>query len=300
MKVVLWLAIALALSIPPLTGRIVDQADMLTPEQEASLNQKLADVEQKTSVQIVILTIPSLEGEPIEDYSIRVGDQWKIGQKKLDNGAIILVSKADKKVRIEVGYGLEPVITDGIAGTIIRNEIAPHFRENDFYGGLSSAVDAIALAAKKEYPETGIAQKQPEGPPQKDVGSLMFALFFATMIWFSVAGIFASRGCLAYIASAVSAGALLPGALLLSGWLSPASVLAAAPVGGILGLLFTPLLRTMRSSQRKSGSSWTYPYFPGGFGGGGRWGSGGGGFGSGGGFSGGGGRFGGGGASGGW
>ena len=299
MKVVFWLFIALALSIPPLTGRIVDKADMLSAEQEAALTQKLADIEQQTSVQIVILTIPSLEGEPIEDYSIRVADEWKIGQKKLDNGAMILVSKAERKVRIEVGYGLEPVITDGMAGTIIRERLAPRFRENDFYGGINAAVDGLVLAAKKEYPETGAGGQKQTGPPQKDIGSLAFALFFAVMIWFSIAGIFASRGCLAYIVSALTGGALLPGALLFSGWIAPASFLMTAPVGIVLGLLFTPLLRSMRNSRgsgRWKRSTWTYPYFPG-SGGGGRWG--GGGFG-GGGFGGGGGRFGGGGASGGW
>jgi uncharacterized protein len=298
MKVVFWLFIALAISIPPLTGRIVDNADMLSPDQEASLTRKLADIEQKTSVQIVILTIPSLEGEPIEDYSIRVGDQWKIGQKKIDNGAIIVVSKAERKVRIEIGYGLEPVITDGMAGTIIRDRLAPRFRENDFYGGLNAAVDGLVLAAKKEYPETGTGAQPQSGPPQKDVGSLAVALFFGAMIWFSVAGIFASRGCLAYAVSALTGGALLPGALLFSGWMPPVSFLIAAPVGAVLGLLFTPLLKSMRNSRgsgRWNRSTWTYPYFPG-SGRGDRWG--GGGFG--GGFGGGGGRFGGGGASGSW
>ncbi len=112
----LGLALVFQAALPALTGRVVDRAGILSPEEEASLTAKLEQIENQTSVQFVVATIPSLEDEPIEDFSIRLAEAWKIGQAGLDNGAIIVVVPSERRIRIEVGYGLEPVIPDGLAG----------------------------------------------------------------------------------------------------------------------------------------------------------------------------------------
>jgi uncharacterized protein len=274
---------------------------LLKEDQRADLEKKLEEIERTSSVQIVIVTIPSLEGEPLEDYSIRLAEKYRIGQKGLNNGVIILVAKTERKVRIEVGYGLEPVIPDGLAGRIIREQITPRFRENDYYGGLNSAVDGLVLAAHKEYPATSPSTPQ----PAPSAGNLIFPILIAGILWFSIASSFAGAGCIVpYIASGLSAAFLLPFALLFGGLGSALNLWM--PLGGfIFGVLMTPILRSIRNergSDRWNKRTWTSPSYRrgrGGWGGGG-FGGGFGGGGGGGGFSGGGGGFGGGGASGGW
>ena len=275
------LALGLALvlqgaPIPALTGRVVDTAGILSSAEESELARRLELIEKETSVQIVVATIPSLEGEPIEDYSIRLAEAWKIGQSGLDNGVILVVVPDERRVRIEVGYGLEAVIPDGMAGRIIRERMAPAFRDGDYYRGLLSAVEAIDLAAREEYPEA------PPGPtaigPGLDLGALLITYF--------VLGILGNA--IGILIAVVGGAILLP---ILGGGLAAALGWWAVPLGGLLGFLAVLFLR--RSGKR---SSWTWhdPGARGGFRGGG-----GGGFG-GGGFGGGGGGFGGGGASGRW
>lgn len=154
----LWLVVALsailagtsahAQTFPPLTGRVVDQADLLTPAQEAELTARLAMLESQSNRQLVIATIQSLEGYDIADYGYRLGRAWAIGndgvrESEKDNGAILLIAPAERKVRIEVGYGLEPILTDALSDQIIRNDITPRFREGEFAGGISAATDSI-------------------------------------------------------------------------------------------------------------------------------------------------------------
>ena len=126
---------ALALDPPPLHGRVNDLAGMIGPAAKQQLNAVLADLERTDSTQIAVLTVPSLEGDSLEDFSIRVAEAWKIGQKGKDNGALLVVSKADRKIRIEVGYGLEGRLTDILAGQIIDNVITPRFKAGDMDGG---------------------------------------------------------------------------------------------------------------------------------------------------------------------
>jgi uncharacterized protein len=137
--------------VPLLVSRVNDGAGMISPQAEAALEAKLADLEKNESTQVVILTVPSLEGEPIEDFSIRVAEAWKIGQKGVDNGVLFLVSRDDRKVRIEVGYGLEGRLTDLLAGRIVQNEVTPAFRAGQFDAGFQRGVDAILLAVRGEY-----------------------------------------------------------------------------------------------------------------------------------------------------
>ena len=132
---------ALAAELPALTGRVVDNAGIIDAATEAALTQKLADFETKGSDQIVVATIPSLDGEEIEPYATRLLNAWKIGQMAKNNGVLLLVAKDDRKMRIEVGYGLEGTLTNQQATRIIEDDMVPAFRAGDFSGGISKAVD---------------------------------------------------------------------------------------------------------------------------------------------------------------
>ena len=149
--ILVWASCASALDVPALKGRVNDYANMISPATVHQLDAVLGQLERTDSTQIVVLTIPSLEGDSIEDFSIRVADKWKIGQKGKDNGAILIISKNDRKIRIESGYGLEGSLTDLISGRIIRNVIVPYFKRGDFDTGISSGVLAMIQAVKGEY-----------------------------------------------------------------------------------------------------------------------------------------------------
>ncbi|MEL6752089.1 MAG: TPM domain-containing protein [Pseudomonadota bacterium] len=137
-------AVAFAqLAVPALTGRVVDNAGLIDATSEARITSTLLAHEQATGEQIAVLTLPSLEGEALEDYSLRVARQWSLGQADLDTGALLLVAQAERKIRIEVGYGLEGRLTDAQSGLIIRNRLTPAFRQGDFSGGIEAAVAAI-------------------------------------------------------------------------------------------------------------------------------------------------------------
>src|SRR5438094_6031005 len=134
---------AAALDVPPLTGRIVDAAHLLPADLAASLSAELEAHERRTGNQVAVLTLPSLEGEPLEEFSHRVATTWQLGQKGTDNGVLILVVPGDRKVRIEVGYGLEGTLTDARSSRIIREEMVPRFRTGDFSGGITAGVKAV-------------------------------------------------------------------------------------------------------------------------------------------------------------
>jgi uncharacterized protein len=130
-------------SFPPLTGRVVDQAGLLDAGAEARLDSKLADLEAKTSTQLVVVTLRSLQGYDIADYGYQLGRHWGIGQKGANNGALLIVAPVERKVRIEVGYGLEGTLTDAVSRLIIDNAILPRFRAGDFPGGIERGVDDL-------------------------------------------------------------------------------------------------------------------------------------------------------------
>lgn len=142
---------AMALEVPPYKGYVNDLAGMMSPTTRQALEARLAELNKADSTQVAVLTVPSLEGDEINDFSIRVADAWKVGQKNEDNGVILLVSKGDRKIRIEVGYGLEGVLTDVLAGQIISNVIGPKFKTGDFDGGFIDGVAAISGAVRGEY-----------------------------------------------------------------------------------------------------------------------------------------------------
>ena len=130
-------------SVPPLTGRVVDQADILSPATEEAITALLAAHEEATSNQVAVLTISSLEGEAIEDFSIRVAETWGLGTAQYDNGVLLTVAVEDRELRIEVGRGLEGDLTDAVAGRVIRNDIVPVFRQGDFNAGVQSILGVL-------------------------------------------------------------------------------------------------------------------------------------------------------------
>jgi len=150
----LWVAAALAAAnFPPLTGRVVDQANILSPVAAADLERKLADLEQKSGIQLVVATVPSLGGEEIEPYANELFRAWKLGEAKKNNGALLLIAPNERRVRIEVGYGLEGTLTDAVSSLIISNAIAPRFKAGDFNGGVTRGVDDIITALTTDSAE---------------------------------------------------------------------------------------------------------------------------------------------------
>src|SRR5215475_6537643 len=132
-----------ALKFPALTGRVVDDAHILSEQTKADLDQKLAGLETKTSRQLVVVTLSSLQGYEISDYGYQLGRTWGIGQAKLNNGILFLVAPNEHKTRIEVGYGLEPIITDAFSSVVIHTQVLPKFRAGDFNGGVQAGADAL-------------------------------------------------------------------------------------------------------------------------------------------------------------
>jgi uncharacterized protein len=158
-------AASFARELPALRGRVNDLANVLPAERAAALEAKLAEHERRTQQQFALLTVPSLEGEAIEPYAVDVFEQWKLGDKKRDDGLLVVVAPNDRKVRIEVGYGLEGVIPDAIAARVIRDVMAPAFRENDYAGGIDAAFTALIATAGGDpnaLPEPQQARRQPK------------------------------------------------------------------------------------------------------------------------------------------
>jgi uncharacterized protein len=139
-----------AIEVPFLAGRVNDTANLLSNEQRERVESTLTDLEQATGAQVAILTIDTLDSEPIEELSLRVAETWKLGQRDKDNGVLVLIAKGDRKMRIEVGYGLEGVLTDALSSRILDEIMRPRFRAGDFGGGIEAAADAISRSIRGE------------------------------------------------------------------------------------------------------------------------------------------------------
>lgn len=159
-----------ALDVPYLTGRVVDGAEILSPAAGQRLSAALKAHEERTTNQVVVLTVPSLEGTSVEDYAARVFEAWKLGQKGKDNGVLVLVAPADRRMRIEVGYGLEGSLTDAEAGRIIRQRMTPRFKVNDFDGGVEDGVGAVLAALEGRQPPPGDASPPAAGGAPEEKG----------------------------------------------------------------------------------------------------------------------------------
>jgi len=292
--------LATGTEVPYLGGRVNDTADLLSAGTEQELEALLKAHEDSTSNQVVVLTIPSLENEPIEEFSIKVVDTWKLGQKGKDNGVLLLVAKDDRKVRIEVGRGLEGELTDALCAQIIRNEIVPNFKAGDYDRGVKAGVDAILGAIAGSYTADASGSGL-EAFGETGVNILAFLFFLAIVGLFTLIAL-VTPGC----------GGWFLYAFLLPFWgVFPYATLGT-PVGPAMGLLYAlgfPVLKALlprtswgASVVKKLGTA----FASGGSGtrgwssGRGGWSSGGSSSGGGGGFSGGGGSFSGGGSSGSW
>jgi uncharacterized protein len=280
----LWLASVAATAedspIPVLTGRVVDQTDTLTAEQKGALETKLQNFEQRKGSQIVVLITGTTFPEPIESYSIRVADAWKIGRKGVSDGIVVVVAKSDRTMRLEVGYGLEGVIPDAVARRLIDEVFIPGFREGNFYGGLDAGLERLIKVIDGEpLPEVKVS----------DRGSGDFRSLESYFVFFLV-GTLVFGGLLRHLLGRLPAALIVGGGIGFLAWAIVGPLLIAVFVG-VIAFLVT------LSAGGVPGGLGRGRYGGGGFGGGG---FGGGGFGGGGGFSGGGGGFGGGGASGRW
>ncbi len=264
--------------VPPLAGRVTDLTGTLAEGQIATLDKRLAEFEARKGAQIAVLLVPTTRPETIEQFGIRVAEQWKIGRTKADDGLILLVAKNDRALRIEVGYGLEGAVPDLKASRIIREIITPRFRENDFYGGIAAGTLALMGLVEGEDLPPPKAQSKPRGGLFGGGDSL----FVILLIGATIVGAILTR-----IVGRFAGSALTGGAAGLVAWLLVGTLLGAI-VAGLIVFVFT-------LGRGATGLGSTRSHRGGGWGGG--WGGGGM---SGGGWSGGGGGFGGGGASGRW
>jgi uncharacterized protein len=282
-----WISPAAGKEVPFLSGRVNDLADLLSSQAENDIEMRLEALETESGAQIAVLTIHSLEGEVLEDYSLQVAETWKLGRGQFDDGALLLIVRDERKMRLEVGYGLEPILPDAIAKRILDTVLQPRFREGDFDGGVIASIDTIAGLVKGDgtLPPPAIdpaAGSRRHGPSN----AIGFLVFLAIVGLFSLQAL-SSRGCAGW-------GLYL---FLLPFWIFFPIAIFGRPGGYIPGVLWIvgfPLLWLVL--HRTSGGKKWFDRHDGG--GGGGWSSSGGGFG--GGFSGGGGSFGGGGASGSW
>jgi uncharacterized protein len=181
---------ALAQTFPALSGRVVDAANVLGAEQRASLEAKLKAYEDKTSDQVVVATVPSLEGSAIEDYANRLFRHWRLGQEGKDNGVLLLVAPNERKVRIEVGYGLEGALTDALSKVIIVTAVAPQFQRGDFAAGVNAGLDAILsiLTGDAEEWQRRAEIREDESTPVDFVFMLIMLFVLVTMIRRIMAG----------------------------------------------------------------------------------------------------------------
>jgi uncharacterized protein len=267
-----------ALEVPQLKGRINDMANLLSPEAAARLEQKLAGFEQETSNQVAVLTIPSLQGDDVEQFAIRVADQWKLGQKGKDNGVLLIIAQAERKVRIEVGMGLQGVLPDITAGRIIRDSMGPLLKAGNFDQGIAAGVDGIIAATKGEFKAS--PEERKNRPRHSGSSTLLTFLIFTGVAAVALGSISRYLGGLAG-----AVGLPLAAGMAFSG-LGLGILLLLGAVGLVAGFLLSTMARFGHNGGLGGGGF----YGGGGFGGGG----------GGGGFSGGGGGFDGGGASGDW
>jgi uncharacterized protein len=192
---VVWLAavapaLAAGPTFPPLNGRVIDHGDLVSADKELALAAKLEALERDTTDQVVVVTVPDLQGYEIEEYGYQLGRAWGIGQAEKDNGVLLIIAPRERKVRIEVGYGLEPVLTDALSALIIQNEILPSFREGHFERGIEQGVDAIDRQLRLDPAEAqarAAAAERPKSEAPIGVG-IVIAIIFVLMILAMIGG----------------------------------------------------------------------------------------------------------------
>lgn len=184
-------------AFPALSGRVVDAADLLSPVEEAAITDKLAALEADTGRQLVVATLPDLQGYAIEDYGYRLGRAWAIGSKERDDGVLLIVAPKERKVRVEVGYGLEPVLTDALSSVIVHQAILPKFRAGDMTGGIIAGVDALIqqLRLPDEEAKARVASAEKAAQEGGEEGvSIGFIIFLFILFAFVLPILFGRRG----------------------------------------------------------------------------------------------------------
>ncbi len=178
-------------TFPALTGRVVDQANILSPQTEAALDAKLKGLEDTTGRQLVVTTLPSLQGYEIEDFGYQLGRAWGIGEAKANTGALLIVAPKERRVRIEVGYGLEPILTDALSSTILQGQVLPKFKTGDMEGGVVAGADAIiaqlALPADQARAQA-LAAAKPAEKSSRGSGLPVLIIIIVLMLLFSRRG----------------------------------------------------------------------------------------------------------------
>jgi uncharacterized protein len=276
-------------AVPPLTGRVVDLTGTLSSDEIATQSQRLKDLETRKGSQVAVLIVPTTQPETIEQYSIRVAETWKVGRKKIDDGALLVIAKNDHKLRIEVGYGLEGSLTDVTSRRIIDEDITPHFKSGDFAGGIAAGLTRIIGVIDGEP----LPAPAPEASHGQDFGDWIG--FFNPLNPFFIVGVAAVGAILRGILGRLMGSAATGGVIGALAWYLVGSTAIAAGLGLIISVLTffaDSILAASQNASRQSGRGrgWS----------GGGWSSGSSSGGSDSGFSGGGGSFGGGGASGSW
>jgi uncharacterized protein len=267
-------------AVPPLAARVTDLTSTLSAQEIQALEGRLRDFESRKGSQIAVLILPSTQPETIEQYSIRVAEAWKIGRARIDDGAIIVVAKDDRRLRVEVGRGLEGAIPDAIAKRVVSDVITPRFKANDFYGGISAGTDALIKLIEGEPLPAPQAQRGSER-----VGGDSIEPFVVLLVAFVVLGGLLTRVLGRVLGATATAGMVGVAAWVVAG-------IAVAVFATIFAFILTLIVGASGFSQGRRGrGGWS----SGGWAGGGGWSGG-----DSGGFSGGGGDFGGGGASGSW
>ena len=278
-------AAAADVAVPPLSGRVVDQTGTLSSGDIAALTQTLKSLEGRKGSQVAVLIVPTTEPETIEQYSIRVAEAWKIGRKKIDDGALLVVAKDDRHLRIEVGYGLEGSLTDATTKRIIDEDITPKFKAGDFAGGVTAGVNRMIRVIDGEQ------LPAPEPPHWQSPGSFNIDPFNP----FLIIPVLLFGGLMRSTLGRLFGSAATGGLVTLVGWYFFGSLLAAVLAGVIASIfvMFGDSVTSPAPGRRSRGGGWSGGGYGGSY-------SGGGGSSDSGGFSGGGGSFGGGGASGSW
>jgi uncharacterized protein len=291
-------AAAADVAVPPLTGRVVDLTGTLSGGDIAALSQRLKDLETRKGSQVAVLIVPTTQPESIEQYSIKVADAWKIGRKKIDDGALLVIAKNDHKLRIEVGYGLEGSLTDVTSRRIIDEVITPKFRSGDFAGGISDGIARIIAVVNGET----LPAPAPEASHGQDFSDWIG--FFNPINPFFIVGVAAVGSILRHLLGRLIGSAATGGVIGALAWYLLGSIAIAAILGSIISVVaffFDSIMQASFNAGRARGSgrgvSWSGGSYSGG---GGGWSSGSSSSDNDSGFSGGGGSFGGGGASGSW
>ncbi|MBA2722432.1 MAG: YgcG family protein [Methylibium sp.] len=255
--------------VPPLQMRLTDLTGALTPSQHAGLEQSLQAFETRKGTQIAVLIVATTQPESIEQYALRVVEQWKLGRKKVDDGALLLIAKDERTLRIEVGYGLEGVLNDATAKRIVSEVITPRLKEADYFGGVSAGIDQMMRVIDGEpLPQP---ERSAEAPDGQGIGQLLPVLLVVAL---TVSGVL--RRALGRLPGAFAAGGLLG----LLGWLVAGAAVTAAIVGSIAFVI--TLLGVGMGGHGGMHGGGRHGGFGGGRSGGGGFGGGGGGFGGGG------------------